>query len=254
MGVQTIGRKPKATPIEVFEENIADAQRLVDLSSSLRNRRKRRMRQELRQTFGEAMDIPRNKRDGLDCVESEDVFVVLKPGGNAARSHFTEQELRPLLRQAVVAIGAAVESYVAEKACCYIREALRSDNPPRRLLEIPVSLRDVLWIEDSYQRRGWGHRTLVEEYLRAEASADPGKIGQVFSTVGRRKFWGPVDARRSVPAGTSERHLSALAERRNLIAHTGDRVGGGKAVLEIDEVQWHLSHAKAIVEALDAVL
>lgn len=49
-------------------------------------------------------------------------------GGSSAmrtsRSHFTEIELRQLLRQAVVAAAAAVESYVAEKAKTCVADAL----------------------------------------------------------------------------------------------------------------------------------
>jgi hypothetical protein len=249
-----VSRKTKPTPLDVFEENISDAQRLVDLSNALVNGRKRRMRRELRESVGEAIGLPRKRRDGLDCVESDDLFVVLKPDGNVRREHFTETELRPLMRQAVVAIAAAVESYVAEKACCYIGEVLKADDPPRRLLDMPVTFEDLLWIEETYTRRGWGHRYLLEEYLRHEASADPSKIGQVFAIVGKRQFWKKVDQSRGVRQGMSEKELRALAERRNVIAHTGDRVGRGKAALEIEVVQRHLSSAKSIVEALDAAI
>ena len=246
--------RAKPTPLEVFEENIADAQRLVDLSKALVNGRKRRMRRELRESVGQVIGLPRRRWDGLDCVESDDVFVVLKPDGNVRREHFTEAELRPLMRQAVVAIAAAVESYVAEKACCYISDVLRSDELPRRLLDMPITFEDVLWIEDTYVRRGWGHRALLEEHLKREASADPSKIGQVFAIVGKRQFWKKVDQRRGVRTGASEERLRALAERRNVIAHSGDRVGRGKAVLEIEHVQKYLSDAKSIVEALDKAL
>ena len=158
------------------------------------------------------------------------------------------------MRQAVVAIAASVESYVAEKACCFIGDVLRSEEPPRRLLDMPVTFEDLLWIEETYTRRGWGHRHLVEEYLRHEASATPGKIGQVFAVVGKRQFWRRSTRFCGVPASKSEKQLKALADRRNLIAHTGDRVGRGKAVLDISEVQGHLSCSKSIVEALDKAL
>jgi hypothetical protein len=249
-----MARKPKPSPLQVFEENIADAQRLVDLSRALVNGRKRKMRRELRESFGGTMGLPRKRWEDLDCVESDDVFLILKPDGNSRREHFTEAELRPLLRQAVVAIAAAVESYVAEKACCFVSDALRSNDPPRRLLDIPITFEQLLWVEETYTRRGWGHRIIVEDHLRAEASSDPAKIGQVLATVGKRQFWRQVDTRRGVTATTSEKQLRALAERRNVIAHTGDRVGRGKASLEIPAVQAHLSNAKAIVEALDETL
>lgn len=54
--------------------------------------------------------------------------------------------------------------------------------------------------------------------------------------------------------GTSERQLDELSERRNRIAHTGDRSGSGRAQIAIDEVTAHVANARTIVEALDAVL
>lgn len=243
----------KSQPIDAFEDNIADAERLVGFTRVLLNTRSKRMRRELRMRVGEAIRIPQRRRDEMDCVESSDVFVVLKPGGSAQREHFTEPELRPLLRQAVVAIAAAVEAYVAEKACTFIREALDADDRPRRLLDMPLTLESLLSLEE-YERRGWGYRKLVAEHLAQEASADPGKIGMVFSTVGKREIWKKVDAHRKVRRGCSQEQLSRLAERRNRIAHTGDRAGGGRAHLTLRDVEAHLKNARSIVEAVDAVL
>lgn len=109
-----MGRPVKQTPIKVFEDNISDAERLLMLTTVLINTRTRRIRSELRERLGTAMKIARRRWDELDCVESADLLVVLKPGGAARREHFDEPELRPLLRQAIVAVAAAVESYVAE--------------------------------------------------------------------------------------------------------------------------------------------
>ena len=54
--------------------------------------------------------------------------------------------------------------------------------------------------------------------------------------------------------GASEKDLEELYRRRNRIAHAGDRVGAGRANLDIAEVEKHYTNAKAIVEALEAVL
>jgi hypothetical protein len=164
--------------------NIADAERLLSFARALTNRRKYRLRRELRESVGKALKLPKGKWDGLDCVESNDGFVVLKPGGAARREHFTETELRPLLRQAVVAAAAAVESYVAEKAAMYAASALA--NPPDRLKEVAITLVDVMDIEKRYQRRAWGYRAVLQAHLEREASSDPAKIGKVFSTVGNK--------------------------------------------------------------------
>jgi hypothetical protein len=45
-----------------------------------------------------------------------------------------------------------------------------------------------------------------------------------------------------------------IVERRNRIAHTGDRTGRGKAQLRVGEVDRHVHNAHEIVDALDAVI
>jgi RiboL-PSP-HEPN len=245
-------RKRQPRPIDVFENNVADAERLLALTQALVNTRQRRMRAERRTSFGEILRIPAKHRHKLECVESDDVFVLLKPDGAVRREHFTESELRPLLRQAIVAISAAVEAYVTEKAQTYIASAMKE--PPRRLREVALSLGDVIDIEAKYKRRGWGYRDLVEDFIEREASSSPSKIGIVMSAVGRGKYWPTVDAKRGVKKGTSEQQLGELYRRRNRIAHAADRVGAGRAALEIDDVEEHYSKAKEIVETLDAVL
>ena len=243
-------KQPK--PIDVFETNIADAERLIALTSALLNTRRYRMRRELRESIGPLLNIPKRDWEKLDCVESGDVFVVLKVGGAVRRGHFSEPELRPLLRQAVVAVAASVESYVAAKGCSFISKAWETQ--PDRLRQLAISMGDVFDVEARYTRRRWGYRDLVVEHLEREASCHPSKIGIVFSTVGRKDFWPAVDARRKVAKGTTIGQLQALADRRNKIAHTGDRIGSKRATLEISQVQEHYSNAKSIVEALEAVL
>lgn len=244
--------KSQPNAIEVFEANIGDAERLIDFARVLTNGRKYGMRKELREAVGTAMKLSQRKQDQLDCVESDELFVVLKPGGNVSRSSFTEAELRPLLRQAIVATAAAVESYVSEKARTYIAAALR--NRPARLKDVSLSLDDVIAIESRYTRRRWGHRAILEGYIDAEASADPGQIGKVFSTVGVKGFWSKVDTRRRVAQGTSESQLKALCARRNKIAHTGDRTPTGRASLTLADAETHYANANSIIYALEAVL
>ena len=244
--------KAQPKPIDVFESNIADAERLIALTRALKNTRTYRMRRELREAVGPVLKLPKKQWDDLDCVESGEVFVVMKGNGTVRREHFTEPELRPLLRQAIVAIAAAVESYVAEKASSFISDAWTVQ--PERLRAMALSLGDVLDIEARYQRRFWGYRDLVEQFIEREASAHPAKIGIVLSTVGKKGFWAQIDARRKVGKGRSEAELEALAARRNKIAHTGDRVGSKRAALSVDEVEAHFENAKTIVEAMEKVL
>ena len=153
-----------------------------------------------------------------------------------------------------MAVGAAVETYVADKACCYLSEALRAEPRPPRLDRISLTLGDLLRMEERYVKRGWGRREMVRKHIEDLASADPDVIGQVFSMVGKGKFWGQVDQQRRVKGGTSRDQLADLCKRRNRIAHAGDRLGTGRAALSLPEAEAHLAHSKAIVEALEIVL
>lgn len=248
------GRPSKGGPLTAFEQNIADAQRLVLLSETLRNGRKRRMRQERREAISNAVPTSKRDRELLEIAENDDLLIVFKPNASCAAKYFEESELRPLLRQAIVATAAAVESYVSEKAKGYVAGACKAEKPPRRLLDISLTIEDLLDIERTYKRRQWGHYGLIWTHLEQMASANPDAIGMTFSVVGKTGIWRKVDARRKVKPGESERQLRALAERRNLIAHTGDRRGGGKASIDASEVKAYLANARSIVESLEAVL
>lgn len=248
------GRPPKRSPIVVFEDTIADAEWLIRLNETLRDTRTNRMRAELREAIGSALHLSKRDRARLDRAESQDVMLVFKPGSGCSRSDFQETTLRPLLRQAVVAIAAAVESYVAEKAWDLIGPALRQSPPPKRLSEITLTMGTLFEIEGTYTRRTYGHRGVVDDHIRRLASANPDSIGKVFAVVGRDNVLTKVDRQRGTDRGVSEAQLRALAKRRNLIAHTGDRLGGGKATIGVDEVRTHYAHAKSIVEALEVVL
>jgi len=205
---------------------MGDAERLISLNEALTDTRTKRMRAELRDAIGSALHVPQRDRIHLDRAESDDVLIVVKPGSRCTRSHFDQIELRPLLRQAVVAIAAAVESYVAEKACGFVNgELLRSASPPKGLESIPVTMGELIRIERQYERRAVGHRKVVHDHIRMLASANPDSIGKVFAAVGRDKVLSKVDTHRKVQRGESKAQLEALVDRRNLVAHTGDMRG-----------------------------
>lgn len=247
-----VGRPRKPTPIEVFETNIADAERLLTLGRALDNKRLRRMRRELREGFGSAMKLSKRDRERLDCIESEDLFVIIKPNGALTRDDLTEQELRPLLRQAIVSVAAATESYVAEKASSHIGDAL--DGASDKLRAVRVTLGEVFDIEQALKRRRFGWRRILQERIERDAGAAPNKIDTVFGLVGKQVPWGKIDDRRRVRRGKSRKQMEALATRRNRIAHTGDRVGAKRATITLAEADGHLKNAKAIVEAVEREL
>jgi len=243
----------KPTARQAFNDNIADAETLVLFADSLRNKRTRKMRREKRETLGEALDLPKKDWDNLDCIESEDLFAVLSPRSRLDRGAFKEKALRPLLRQALVAGCAALETFVGDRVMELYRAALDSDERPRRLLELPMTVGDWLWIDENYQRKRWGLRDVVEWEVRQIASPAPAQIGEAFGVVGQKKLWKRVDSHRKVTAGSSQEKLEGLYERRNRIAHSGDRDGRGRANLPTTEVRDDLQCLVEIVEALDAV-
>ena len=157
------GRPKRLTPIAVFEASIGDAERLIALNEALADTRSRRMRAEFREAIGNVLHVSQRDWDLLDRAESDHVLIIVKPRARCSRSDFDETQLRPLLRQAVVAIAAAVESYVAEKACGYVTgEFLRSESLPKGLESIPLTMGELSrWSvttsdADSVVRRSYG--------------------------------------------------------------------------------------------------
>jgi hypothetical protein len=243
-------KKPSAR--QAFDDNLADAEALIAVVRALQNRRVRRMRRELRERLGEALDFPKKHWETLDCIESDDLFAIFKPAGTFDRDAVSEPRLRPLLRQALVAACAAVETFAADRVMERYRAALDSDDRPTRLLGLPMTVDDWLWIDENYERKRWGLRDVVDREVRRLASPAPSQIGQLFGIVGEKNLWKRVDARRKVKPGDSEASLDRIYQRRNKIAHQGDRLGHGRAVISLDEVLAGLECIASIVGALDS--
>jgi hypothetical protein len=243
-------KKPEA--IASFKTNMADAEALVTYARHFTNQRVRSMRKELRSRVGDALRIPQRDQDNLDCIESDGLFVVFKPEAGIHRQAFAD--LRPLLRQAIVAGSAAFETYVADKAMEYVGPALRSDDPPPRLKEIPLTVGYWIDIHQKYARRGWGLRRVVEDHIREVSSVSPSQVGLVLSSVGVSNWATKVDAKRGVKRGETIKDLENIAKRRNRIAHSGDRVGQGRAQLEIDEVEGYLAVFTSVTDAIEQIM
>lgn len=242
----------KLEPYEAFNDNIQDAEALLSYAVAFENRRARSMRSELRRSVGEALKIPQRERGDLDCLQSDDLFVVFLPKGNLGREQFLD--LRPLLRQSLVAACAALETYIADKAMEFVGQAMQTDAPPRRLKNIPLTVGRWIEIERRYTRKGRGIRNTVEEHIRETSSTAPNRIAEVLSTVGVRDWLKGVDMHRQVGAGTTERELMRLTERRNRIAHSADRQGRGRASLAVEEVTRYLRVIRSVVEATEFLL
>ena len=242
---------PKPRPYGAFDDNIGDAEVLLTYAVAFENRRRRRMRQELREGIGSALSIPRRQRGQLDCLQSEDLLVIFVPGGRLSRGSF--YDLRPLVRQSLVAACAALETYVADKAMEFVGQALRAEEIPRRMKDISLTVGRWSEIERTYERRGWGVRAVVEDYIRETSSTAPNQIASILSTVGVHDWLKNVDKARRVSGGTTERELSEITERRNRIAHSADRQGRGRASITPQEVREHIGSIRAVVEATESV-
>jgi len=243
--------KPRAR--EAFDLNIADAEMLVALAGMLRNQRRYAMRAELRERVGSALKVPKRRWGQMECLENNQVFITFKPGSADLRGRLTDESLRPLLRQAVVAACAAVETFVADRVMELMSDALKATPVPPRLLELSMTVDEYLDIERRYERRAWGLRQIIESEVRRRASPAPSQIGVLFALVDQRLLWKRVDHHRGLAAGSSEPALQRIVDRRNVIAHTGDRKGRGRAAITLDELTRDLTCIAEIVDALDHV-
>ena len=242
----------KRSPYQAFADNIEDAKTLMIYARAFENKRSRSMRQELRSRVGDALKVPINQQEYLDCLESDDLFVVFKPGRDIKRDQFAD--LRPLLRQSLVAACAALETYVADKAMEFVGAALRANEIPNRMKDISLTVGHWAEIEEKYKRRGWGIRAVIDEYIRKTSSTAPSNIGIVLSTIGVNKWAAMVDNTRNVVPGTTVKELEAITERRNLIAHSADKKGRGRASIELEEVERQLATVEDVVKAIEEVL
>jgi hypothetical protein len=244
----------KPTPIEAFELNLADARWLIQTAHVLQNQRVRRMRQELRSGIGTVLRLPAKDYDQLDCFESQDLFVVIKPGASIDRHHVAT--LDPLLRQSIVAACAGLETYVADAVCSRIGLAIRQRGElPSRLGRLIMTIADWKLIEDDYKRRRRGLREKVlVPAIREMASTAPSQIGTLLSMLGVGDWAKQVDGVRHVRKGETVNQLTALTARRNRIAHEADRRGYGRCHITVDESRSHVDVAEGVAHAIEKIL
>lgn len=247
-------RTKKPHRMEVFQANMNDADLLLRLANGTRNDRLRRARTEMRSRVGDALRIPAGRQAEIDCVESVDLFIILKPDTRFERADF--EDLRPLLRQALVAGCAATETFMNDLVMDHLGQALRSNAPDSpRLQEIPMTVGQWREIETRYKRRGRGLRELVlKDFVAKYAGTSPTKVGGMMSLLGIEKWSKKLDTHRKTPKGSTEQFLTDVTKRRNRIAHSGDRVGQGRAHITSDEVQVALDGLRSVVAATESVV
>ena len=198
--------------------------------------------------------IPIKYRDELECIDSTDVFLVFRPGSAIGPTDLLD--LRSLLRQAVVAACAALETYLGDKVMERVGPLLRESGAlTPRLKEIPLNLGQWVFIEAEYQRRGAGLRNqIVGPYVREKASTASSSVGQLLSMIGIDSWAAKVDGKRNVSKGATVEFLDRITQRRNKIAHEADRQGRGRADLKPDEVEEDLKALASVVDAIDSLI
>ena len=222
---------------------------LVDLAEGLTNARSRRVRSEVRERIATAFRIPVRQRDALDCVESEDLWVILKPNARLRRHQFADH--KPLLRQALVAACAATETYLADRVMERVSDQMIADHASKELRAVPMTLGDWLDVDGVYTKKTSGLKYRVfEPWMRRHVSTDPAKVAAALRLLGIGGGVTPIDKLRPGKVDTHA-DLKRITERRNKIAHTGDRKGQGKAAITAQEVRADIEILTAVVHAFE---
>jgi len=249
-----MSRTPKPTPLEAFDLNLQDAEWLIKTAKILSNQRTRRPRSERREAIGQVLRIPARHREGLDCIENEEIFLVIKPGASIDRSHVAS--LDPLLRQAIVAANAALETFVADVVIDRVGALIRRpEDLPSRLGKLHLTVGQWKEINDTYSvhRRGLRERVLIPA-IKEASSTSPSQIGIVLSMIGITGWESKVDDLRRVKRGSTRTQLEALSSRRNRIAHEGDRRGQGRAPITIEEAGGFVRLADDVCHSISALI
>jgi hypothetical protein len=236
--------------MEAFEDNLADARCLLQRVDGFTNRRSRRMRQELRERVGAALRVPARDRADLNCLESDDVFLVFNPGSSLTRADFLDHD--PLLRQALVAACAAFETYVADWVMARVGSQLISGELTSRAAEIPMTLGTWMEIHDRYTHKKRGLRkNVIEPFVYERASTAPKPLGELMSLIGVKDWSRAIDKARGCDRGATVADLERISKRRNRIAHQGDRDGRGRANIDLAYVRRELDVLQSVARAMD---
>lgn len=242
--------RAKLTPLEAFQANVADAHHLLDRVEVFTNQRKRRARRELRAKVGDFLSLPKSRWDDLDCLESDDVFVMFKPDTRLGRDDFNDHS--PLLRQAIVAGCAAFETYIADVVMDMIGDQLVSGKLSPKAAEIPLTLGDWMEIDTLYQQKKRGLRPrIVSPWVYRESSTAPAVVGHMMKIVGVQNWEKTCDKDRAVKSGTTRSDLQRITNRRNAIAHNGDRSGRGRAAISLQYVKDELRVLAEVVGTIE---
>jgi hypothetical protein len=248
---------PKPTPMEAFDLNMSDAIWMIELAEALDNQRPKGVYSNTRESLGTALRMTKSERDGFEVTESADFFVIIKPG--SAMSRDSLQDRTALLRHAIVAACAATETFFADLIVDLVRPQLhahrtRHTTLPRKLRDVTLTVGDAVDLDHRYKSRRGLTEQVVGPYIRDKASVHPDSLGPLLQLAGHSDALKRIDRELQHEKGWSYQRMSEIAQRRNRIAHTGDRQGRGRKHLSAEEARSITDDLTAIVRAAEALL
>jgi hypothetical protein len=209
-------------PLDDFKASISDAERMLALAAGLSDVRVQRMRADAKQTLGAALRVPSEQRPHLERAEGTGAWIIIKPGAELRRDMFGAEALKPLVRQSVVVIAAAVEAYVAERVNGAWEAMLATSTVPAAA------------------------RARLARDVERRASAAPESIRDAFVRIGITVDLARMQADDGARASDV---LGELRTMRNAIAH-----GATARSPDVHRVRKLLGHVRDVIERLDSVV
>lgn len=135
-----------------------------------------------------------------------------------------------LLRSAIVLAVSAMDAYFHDKIR-YRAGKFTIDRLPKQLAGLKIPMSEVAkW--DEAGRKGNMIRRWVVEHLEVRPLQSPNAIAEALKLVDIQSFWNTIESNSSA-RDVLKTQLNKLIERRNQIAHEGDRLqsrSSGKAL------------------------
>lgn len=245
---------PTISPLAAFEDNIQDAIILVNRAKFLSTIGMRKLQSARTELVCDFLKIPKRDRGDVLCLENDHLFFVIKKDVGFGLDEMKNAD--PLYRQAIVAGCAALESYVADIMIQHLDFALGLKEPSSKLTGMPITLREWHEIDSKYVQGIRGVKKIIRENIKKSAGPSSASVGYIMSMMQLTGWSTKVDNERKLTNGvTTVAQLDMIANRRNVIAHSGDRgPRNTKAPIDAKTVDEYLQIIKSIVEALDKVI
>lgn len=242
---------------QVFEASIARSRKLQKLYHGLVNTRARGMRSDWAEKFEDLMRWNRGHADAR--VDSNEAVIVIRSGASLAAADFSAEEMKDLLRGALVMAVSAMDAYFHRKIKCYVaRLAKKGDDAPGALRACEITLVDFASAIES--ERPWGKfGAVVGRKLGYQSLQSPAKIETGLQLLGVKSFWKEVGKKLNVEPDALKFQLDGIVKRRNEIAHEGDVSTARKTLgrtrdISPQFVQESIDLIESIVMAADDVI